>query len=152
MSRVRSRKLSPAAEVAELRSKHDRRLAGRSVSRPTNIPVTVARRYQVLGHLCAQRRRDEGLSLRDVSSATGISTATILRMEQGRRAMTENVIALSRWLNIPIDTTNEALPEDVPREVNKIIFRDERLTQQQQKSLSLVFSTLYREMVNSVVT
>lgn len=86
--------------------------------------------------------------MRDVSQLTGIATTTIMRMEQGRRANTENVIALSRWLNAPIETVSKSTPEDVPQAINTILLADPKLQPDQRKALCSIVSVLYRQMTN----
>lgn len=149
VAKIKSRRTSVAVEVEELRRKHDRKSAIKEAGENSAIAPS-SPQYQVLGSLCAQRRSEEGLSLRDVATATGIAAATLMRMEHGRRANAENVIALSRWLNVPIETVNHSLPEDVPRAVHAIVYNDPRLSKEQRKSLCYVFGILYRQMTNGV--
>lgn len=147
--RIKSRRLPVEVEVAELRFKHDRKVPRGKMKPKDPLPASVnGLRYQVLGGLCAQRRKQEGLSLRDVSEATGISAATLSRMEHGCNADTENVVALSRWLNVPIQTATKATPEDVPNAIKAILFADPKLKSDQQIALCDIVGLLYRQMTN----
>lgn len=147
--KIKSRRGPVEIEVAELRFKHDRKVP-RGKMKPSNPPPASVNglRYHVLGGLCAQRRKQEGLSLRDVAQATGLSAATLNRMEHGRNANTENVIALSRWLNVPIQTVTKTTPEDVPNAIKAILMADPKLKTEQQMEFCQIVGVLYRLMTN----
>lgn len=68
--RIKSRKGSPADDVARLLAKRNGRNPG-TTSRKSTAPGFV--KYDVLGRLLAQKRAQENLSLRDVAKETGLS-------------------------------------------------------------------------------
>jgi transcriptional regulator with XRE-family HTH domain len=50
------------------------------------------------------QRAAQGLSWRDVSAATGVSVATIMRTRKGGRMEVDGMIALVGWLEVPVES------------------------------------------------
>jgi transcriptional regulator with XRE-family HTH domain len=70
-----------------------------------------------------RRRRDEGgLSLRDVEEATGVSAATLSRIERGSTPDLEIVTKLAQWLGVVVHAGgNERTPKDSDEELKRTI-------------------------------
>lgn len=130
--KIRSRRASPAEEVAELTAKRDKVREGN---------------YGVLGRLCAQRRAKEGLSLRDVARETSISATTLSRMENGITTPdAKHLVSLSRWLGIGLEKICDPVIEDVPEQVQALVLADPKLDKEQREALCEMFSVIYRQM------
>jgi len=51
-----------------------------------------------------QHRRAQGLSWTALARLTGVSVATIRRIEHGRRMEVDGLLALVGWLGVPVET------------------------------------------------
>lgn len=149
-AKIRSRRVPVAAEVAELRAKHEQRAV-----RPKVVPAVVVEpqgrnevRYEVLGSLLAGRRAKDDLSLRDVAGITGISPSTLSRVENGKVMDTGNVITLARWLGVSLGSLTDPLVDDVPQKINSILLSDPKLDKEKRKALCGTFMALYRQLTN----
>lgn len=63
----------------------------------------MAAERSMLPDLIAQRREAEGLTLRQVSRASGVSAATVCRVERGFTPDVASLIALCRWLGVSME-------------------------------------------------
>jgi len=77
-----------------------------SPSRPFE-PADLIDRVE-LGDRLRAKRRSERLSIRQVAGVTGVSAATLSRVERGHLPDTENLLRLARWAGLAIDTTSDA--------------------------------------------
>src|SRR6185312_8890619 len=66
--------------------------------------MAVAITLDELSEELRRRRTDEGLSLRDVEDATGISAATLSRIERGSTPDFDIVKKLAKWLDVVVGT------------------------------------------------
>jgi transcriptional regulator with XRE-family HTH domain len=66
-------------------------------------------------HIHLLRRRSR-LSLRDLAKQTGVSAATIGRIEAGQSALFESVVSVARALGVSLDDLADRLPPLAPRE------------------------------------
>jgi transcriptional regulator with XRE-family HTH domain len=69
------------------------------------VPVTLT--VDQLGAELRRRRDEEGLSLRDVEKETGISAATLSRIERGSKPEFVVIERLANWLQVNIVTAGE---------------------------------------------
>ena len=111
-------------------------------------------RSEELGAALKRARKDRGLSLRDVEGETGISFATLARIERQVGSPTsENLTRITEWLNIPIA---RILPSDDPKQpvifypdektpdiIQAHIDRDPNLTEDQKRGLGEFFRAAY---------
>ena len=51
-----------------------------------------------------QQRRTQGLSWTALARQTGVSVATIRRIEHGGRMEVDGLLALVAWLGVPVET------------------------------------------------
>jgi transcriptional regulator with XRE-family HTH domain len=84
------------------------------------VAVTVS--VDQLGAEIRRRRDDEGLTLRDVEDRTGISAATLSRVERGSVPEVAVIAKLAEWLQVNVraageDTTTINTDEDLKRTI-----------------------------------
>jgi transcriptional regulator with XRE-family HTH domain len=112
-------------------------------------------RSEELGAALKRARKARGLSLRDVEGETGISFATLARIERQVGSPTpDNLARITEWLNIPIarilpleegDQPAIFYPDETtPDIVQAYIDRDPNLTKDQKRALGEFFRTAYR--------
>lgn len=151
--RIKSRRGSPSREVSELLAKRLRRETEQQPrnGKPPTMPSSNGVRYEVLGQLCAQRRAQEGLTLRDIEREIGVSASSLSRLENGRIVNAEHVAALVRWLGLTTEQIFGAtIVDDLPQQVSALILADPKLDSEQREALCMMFSTLYRHMARMV--
>ena len=113
-----------------------------------------------LGSAIRRRRKQRGLSLRDVADETGVSASTLSRIENGTgKPDADNIARLAAWLDMPIErvlhhgarATNDPKPvvyyphESTPEIVEAHLRADRRLTPQTAKALSELFRVAYAQ-------
>lgn len=115
---------------------------------------------KALAKAFAQKRMDEGMSLRDVADETGISQSTLSRVERHVAAAidADNLILLCEWLGVPknrfllegsdIEAVTYMPDEPVPSIVQEILRKDPNLTDDARRILANIFHTAYKEFVN----
>jgi len=113
-------------------------------------------RSEELGAALRRARKDRGVSLRDVENETGISFATLSRIERQVGSPTSgNLTRIVEWLDIPI---GRIIPSDdgeqpvvfyphekTPEIVQAYIDRDPNLTDEQKRGLSEFFRVAYAQ-------
>lgn len=57
----------------------------------------------LLARMIEGKREYERLSLREVAALTGVSPATICRMEQGKCGDIDSIVAVCEWLGSTVD-------------------------------------------------
>ena len=118
-----------------------------------------------LGYVIKQKRKREGLTLKQVSDHIGVSTATLSRLEAQsnatRKGDTPNrkivpdmrtLASISKWLKITIEplmqlhdtVTNEN--ESTPDAVEAFLRADKNLRPETAAALSRVFRTAYDQL------
>ncbi len=111
-------------------------------------------RSEHLGSALRRARKDRGLSLRDVENETGISFATLARIERQVGSPTpDNLARITKWLNIPIgrilpsDAADQPVvfypDEKTPDIIQAYIDRDPNLTEDQKRGLAEFFRVAY---------
>lgn len=86
------------------------------------------------------------MSLRDAAEATGVSTMTLSRFENGHTNLdTSNVIAIANWLDIDLLAKPiEVYPDNTLDVILDVIRSDENVTD--ADALCEVFAAAYRGM------
>lgn len=116
-----------------------------------------------LGRAIKTKRTENGLSLRDVADVTKVSASTLSRIENGTgKPDTDNIAALTKWLDMPIDRvikapseSNDRNPvvyygsEPTPDIVRAHLRADPNLDAQTAAALSELFTVAYNQMKNS---
>ncbi|MEQ1765549.1 MAG: helix-turn-helix transcriptional regulator [Pyrinomonadaceae bacterium] len=113
-------------------------------------------RSEELGAALKRARKDRGMSLRDVENETGISFATLARIERQVGSPTpDNLTSITEWLNIPIarilssDAADQPVVfyphEKTPDIVQAYIDRDPNLTEDQKRGLGEFFRVAYAQ-------
>jgi len=111
-------------------------------------------RSEELGAALKRARKAQGLSLRDVEGETGISFATLARIERQVGSPTpDNLARITEWLNIPIarilpseDPDQPVIfysDEKTPDIVQAYIDRDPFLTEDEKRALGEFFRAAY---------
>jgi transcriptional regulator with XRE-family HTH domain len=113
-----------------------------------------------LGRAVRRRREQQGLSLRDVADATGVSASTLSRIENGTgKPDADNIARLAAWLDMPIQRvmhhaargSSEPKPvvyyphESMPEIVEAHLRADKHLTPETAKALSELFRVAYAQ-------
>lgn len=115
-----------------------------------------------LGEYVKRKRQEDGLSLREVSTVTGVSPATLSRIENGIGIPDSTTLArLAGWLGIPLDRLMKGalLPTDTEHEV---VYRestpdiveahlraDPSLKPETAKALSELFRVAYNQFAQT---
>ncbi len=116
-------------------------------------------RSEELGAALRRARKDRGLSLREVENETGISFATLARIERQVGSPTPaNLAKIVDWLNIPIARIMPAADgeqpavfypnEKTPDIVQAYIDRDPNLTEEQKRGLAEFFRVAYAQFAD----
>lgn len=113
-----------------------------------------------LGRAIRRKREEQGMSLRDVADATGVSASTLSRIENGTgKPDADNIARLTAWLNVPVERImggrqlgdEDALPvvyfpqETMPDIVEAHLRADRNLTPETAKALSELFRVAYAQ-------
>ena len=112
-----------------------------------------------LGNAVRRRRDQQGLSLREVASETGVSASTLSRIENGTgKPDADNIARLAAWLDMPIERVmhrgrSGADPkpvvyyphESTPEIVEAHLRADRHLSPETAKALSELFRVAYAQ-------
>ena len=114
-----------------------------------------------LGRALKRRREELGLSLRDVTNQTDVSSSTLSRIENGTgKPDADNIARLTSWLDMPVDRlmkkTDQTQVEPViyypheatPEIVEAHLRADKNLTPETAKALSELFRVAYSQFKN----
>ncbi len=109
--------------------------------------LTIA--VDALGEELRRRRADDDLSLRDVEEKTGVSAATLSRIERGSRPDLEVVEKLAQWLGVIVHAAgNKKSPknsdEDLKRTIEVHLRADKNLSATLARSIADSFDILMR--------
>jgi transcriptional regulator with XRE-family HTH domain len=107
-----------------------------------------------LGQMVKRRRKELGMSLRELAKVTGISPSTLSRIENNTgKPDADNIARLASWLGIPVDrilhSETEVKPviyypdESVPEIVEAHLRADKNLTPETAKALAELFRVAY---------
>jgi transcriptional regulator with XRE-family HTH domain len=117
-----------------------------------------------LGSAVRRRRAQQGLSLRDVATETGVSASTLSRIENGTgKPDADNIARLAAWLDMPIErvlhhgnrTATDPKPvvyyphESTPEIVEAHLRADRHLSPETAKALSELFRVAYTQFSGS---
>ncbi len=104
--------------------------------------------FAAFGRAMKSKRKDENLSLQNVTDLTGISKSTISRVESGKySADFENFIKGCQWLNVPFgsfDTSHKVsvcikTGQNTTEAVKNQLLKDETLTPENAEILGDIF-------------
>ena len=113
-----------------------------------------------LGRAINRRRRELGMSLRDVADKTGVSASTLSRIENGTgKPDADNIARLTLWLEVPMerilghpsDESNAEKAvvyyphESTPEIVEAHLRADRTLTPETAAALSELFRVAYKQ-------
>lgn len=112
-----------------------------------------------LGRVVHRRRKEQGLSLRDLAQQTGVSASTLSRIENGSgKPDAENIARLTSWLQIPIErimggsegggAANAVIyypHESTPEIVEAHLRADRHLTRETARALAELFRVAYAQ-------
>lgn len=115
-----------------------------------------------LGEYIQRKRQGEGLSLREVSAITGVSAATLSRIENGKGVPdSTTLVRLAGWLGIPLDGLMKGLllpsadaemtiyRESTPDKVEAHLRADPNLRPETAKALSELFRVAYNQFAQT---
>lgn len=114
-------------------------------------PVDVER----LGHRLRRARKDRGLRLDDVFKTTGVSIATLSRVERGGSKDIDagTLVSLCKWLGVrpeefrpgaePLKTSGQRAPASTPEAVELYLRADKNLDQRTAALLAEMFRAAY---------
>ena len=114
-----------------------------------------------LGQRLRQIRKDRGLTLRQVSEQTGISTATLSRIERGavRGLESDTLLMLSEWMGTEVEQLKAEPPPikqgdktlDYTRDIVELHLRaDKRLDKKTAAALANLFRTVYKQLTEKL--
>jgi hypothetical protein len=109
---------------------------------------------EVLAKL-VQRQVASRPNLREAAKEAGVSPATLSRVQRGHAPDTDALVALARWLQIPIEKLLRDPPDvDVPRpgestpaKIAVHLRADPMLSADSAEHLAAVFEAVYKEFV-----
>src|SRR5438067_9942400 len=79
-----------------------------------------------LGDAVRRRREQQGMSLRDLASETGVSASTLSRIENGTgKPDADNIARLTAWLDMPMERILGGRPSDTQENKPVVYFARE---------------------------
>lgn len=113
-----------------------------------------------LGELLRRVRLQRGLTLRGVKEATGISIATLSRIERGaaKDLKSPTLLTLTTWLGTAVERLRERpavvapagrVAEDTPEIVELHLRADKKLDKKTATALSRMFRVAYEELTRT---
>lgn len=111
--------------------------------------MAVAITIDELSEELRRRRTDQGLSLRDVEDATGISAATLSRIERGSTPDFDIVKKLAKWLDVVVGTegASTGAPKtdaELKRTIEVHLRADKNLSPKLARSIADAFDLVMR--------
>jgi len=137
----------------------DCRLATAKDNNMSRVGKTVVN-TQDLGRFVRRRRRELGLSLRDLADQTSVSASTLSRIENGTgKPDADNIARLTAWLDVPMERilgsrTNQSEEaeavvyyprESTPEIVEAHLRADRNLSAETASALSELFRVAYAQ-------
>lgn len=109
-------------------------------------PATAAIDIAELASLLRQRRKKDGLSLRELSAQTGVPFATLSRVESGRIPDLTTFRSIVGWLGIPPERffpTPRIQSETTPEVIAQLLRADTTLSEQAREQLTSTIRQMY---------
>jgi transcriptional regulator with XRE-family HTH domain len=111
------------------------------------MAVTIT--MQELGEELKRKREKTDLSLRDVQDATGVSAATLSRIERGSTPDLEVVKKLANWLGVTVQAGGEDLPRtntdaELKRSIEVHLRANKKLSANLARSIADSFDVVMR--------
>jgi transcriptional regulator with XRE-family HTH domain len=105
-----------------------------------------------LGPLLARRRSKLGLSLREASEASGVPTATLSRIEQGRMPDLATFVRVVEWLGEPPGRFFSPVPEraeNTPEAIAEHLMADPALPPAAAEQIAGIVRDLYQHLAST---
>lgn len=111
--------------------------------------MAVAITINELAEELRRRREDDGLTLRDVEAATGISAATLSRIERGSTPDFDIVKKLAKWLDVVVGTEEGGIgtpktDAELKRTIEVHLRADKNLSAKLARSIADAFDLVMR--------
>lgn len=110
---------------------------------------------EVLAHL-VRRQLAQSANLRTAAKEAGVSPATLSRVQRGHAPDTDALVALTRWLQIPIEKVLHRPPSidvpstgSTPQKVEMHLRADPNLSAETAARLADVFKAVYEQFLQS---
>jgi transcriptional regulator with XRE-family HTH domain len=97
------------------------------------------------------RRRQERLSLRDLSDQTGVSLNALSRVERGHVPDLKNFQRIIDWLQMPAEAFLEPEPS-TPRAIARHLQADDRLSEAAARQITELVEDMYHRLVGDQST
>lgn len=94
------------------------------------------------------RRREERLSLRDLSDLIGVSLNTLSRVERGHIPDLKNFQRIIDWLEMPASAFLESEPS-TPRAIARHLQADERLSEAAARQITELVEDMYHKLAGA---
>jgi len=115
-----------------------------------NRPDRTDRDKPELGAALRSRRRDRGMSLRDVAEETGVSFNTLSRVERGFVPDLRNYQLILRWLGLPggafLDGTAGTDIDNTPTVIAQHLFADRSLSASDAGAIAELVREMYSQL------
>src|SRR4051794_25105283 len=98
-----------------------------------------------LGAMLRARRRERGLSLRDLADQTGVSFNTLSRVERGHVPDLKNFQRIVDWLGVPAERflESEDLSASTPRTIARHLQADRNLSDEAATQIAALVEEMY---------
>jgi transcriptional regulator with XRE-family HTH domain len=102
-----------------------------------------------LGALLKTRRKERGLSLRDLADETGVSLNTLSRVERGHVPDLANFQRIIDWLDVPPDAFMDpgGMEVSTPETIARHLRADPRLSEEGAARLADLVQKMYGELL-----
>lgn len=112
-------------------------------------PLAITIPMTQLGAELRKRRKEEGLSLRDVEERTGMSASTLSRMERGHIPDLSIVEKLANWLGVNVQAAGKARmeiesDEDLMRAIEVHLRANKDLSEEVARSIARSYEIVMR--------
>lgn len=93
------------------------------------------------------RRRERGMSLRDLADETGVSFNTLSRVERGHVPDLHNFRQIIDWLGVPAEVyLDREEPSSTPKAIARHLATDRRLTPEAAERIQRIVDDMYNEL------
>ncbi len=108
-------------------------------------------KVQRLGAILRTRRREQGLSLRDLATETGVSLNTLSRVERGHVPDLKNFRRIVDWLDVPADSflLSNADLTATPEVIARHLRSDRLLSPEAAVQIAKIVEEMYHELAGS---
>ena len=126
-------------------------------SRNSRQPIKI----RDIGRLVRERRKANKLTLEEVAERTGVSAATLSRLERQNRKIdtptmtpdTRTIAAVASWLGVPVEgfsgVNEQILQKSIPDIVEAHLRADRNLDPQAAERLGTMFRLAYEQFAKS---